>query len=83
MANISIYLTEEQQKQLDRLVEKKASQNSATETKLNRSTLIGLLIEKEINQLEIAEMVADAVEIDSLNLGWSEAEEQCQIIDME
>lgn len=79
MANISIYLTEEQQKKLDILVERKLS----TEAKRNRSTMIGLLIEREIERLEIAEMVADAIEIDRLNLSWNEEEAQCQIIDME
>lgn len=79
MTNISIYLTEEQQKKLDFLVERKLS----TEAKRNRSTLIGLLIEREIDRLEIAEMVADAIEIERLNLSWSEEEAQCQIIDME
>lgn len=47
MANISIYLTEEQQKKLDILVERKLS----AEEKRNRSNLIGLLIEQEINRL--------------------------------
>lgn len=83
MANISISLTEEQQKKLDLLVKTKLAKNFSTEVKLDRSTLIGLLIEQEINRLEIEEMVADAVEIDSLNLGWSKVEEQCQITDME
>ena len=83
MANISIYLTEEQQRKLDTLVEKGLVEYLPTEAKRNRSTLIGLLIEQEINRLEIAEMVADAVAIDNLNLGWSEEEEQCQITDME
>ena len=79
MANISIYLTEEQQKKLDILVERKL----CSEAERNRSTLIGLLIEQEINRLEIAEMVADAIEIERLNLSWDREEEQCQIIDME
>ena len=79
MANISIYLTEEQQKKLDILVERKLS----AEEKRNRSNLIGLLIEQEINRLEIAEMVADAIEIERSNLSWAREEEQCQIIDME
>ncbi len=83
MTNISIYLTEEQQKKLDTLVKKGMAQNLPTGAKRNRSTIIGLLIEQEINRLEITEMVADAIEIDGLNLGWSEEEEQCQIIDME
>lgn len=64
MTNISIYLTEEQQKKLDFLVKRKLS----TEEKSNRSTLIGLLIEREIERLEIAEMVADAIETERLNL---------------
>lgn len=42
MTNISIYLTEEQPKKLDFLVKRKLS----TEEKSNRSTLVGLLIER-------------------------------------
>lgn len=83
MTNISIYLTEEQQKKLDILAKKGLAQDLPNKAKRNRSTLIGLLIEQELNRLEVAEMVADAVEIDRLNLGWSEEEEQCQIIDLE
>lgn len=83
MANISIYLTEEQQKKLDILIQKGLAQDLPKGEKRNRSALIGLLIEQETNRLELAEMIDDAVKIDSLNLGWSEEEEQCQIIDLE
>lgn len=79
MTNISIYLTEEQPKKLDFLVKRKLS----TEEKSNRSTLVGLLIEREIERLEVAEMVADAIEIERLNLSWSEEEAQYQIMDLE
>lgn len=83
MGNISIYLTEEQQKKLDFLMEKGLAHNLPTGEKRNRSALIGLLIEQETKRLELAEMIDDAVKVDSLNLGWSEEEEKCQIMDME
>ena len=50
MPSISIYLTEEQQ--------------------------------DEVQKLEEAKMIADAVEIDQEQLSWNEEEEECQIIDM-
>jgi DUF2075 family protein len=79
MPNISIYLTEEQQQKLDILINK----GQQTGQKANRSILIGSLIEQEIIRSELADMVIDAVEVDSLNFGWNEEEQKCQIIDME
>ncbi|MEM8780048.1 MAG: hypothetical protein AAGF26_14475, partial [Cyanobacteria bacterium P01_G01_bin.49] len=85
--NISVYLTEEQQQKLDLLAQRGLAQdllaNTAIKTERSRSSLIALLIEQETNKLEEAEMIADAVEIDNCQLGWSEEEQECQIIDME
>ncbi|MEM7593635.1 MAG: hypothetical protein AAF383_19350 [Cyanobacteria bacterium P01_A01_bin.83] len=87
MPNISVYLTEEQQKKLDLLTKKGLAQdlstNRARRPERNRSSLIALLVEQEANKLEEAEMIADAVEIDNSQLGWNEEEQECQIIDME
>jgi hypothetical protein len=80
MSNVSIYLTEQQKQMLEMLL---AKQGQRTEERINRSTLIGNLIEREIERLELAEMIADAAEIDNLNLGWNEGEQSCQITDME
>ena len=87
MPSISIYLTDEQQQKLDLLTKKGLAQDLlskvTTKTKRSPSELIALLVEQEINKLEEAEMITDAVEIDKLQLGWNEEEEECQIIDME
>ena len=87
MPNISIYLSEEQQQKLDLLTKKGLAQdllaNVVTTTERSRSALIALLVEQEARKLEEAEMIADAVEIDRHQLGWSEEEQECQIIDME
>ena len=80
MSNVSIYLTEQQKQMLKILLIK---QGQRTKERINRSTLIGNLIEREIERLELAEMIADAAEIDNLNLGWNEEEQSCQITDME
>ena len=76
MPNISIYLTQEQQKHLDMLIEKEYPNT-------NRSSLIGILIEREIKKLTEADMIADAIVIDDRDLGWNDVEEECQIIDSE
>ncbi len=87
MTNISIYLTQEQQDKLnilmDKGIAKDLSNKAKTTIERSRSALIGILIEQEIEKLMEAEMIADAVEIDNQNLGWSEEEEKCQIIDLE
>ena len=87
MPNISVYLTEEQQRKLDMQAQKGLAQdllaNTAMKTERSRSSLIALLIEQEANKLEEAEMIADAVAIDNSQLGWREEEQKCQIIDME
>lgn len=87
MPNISVYLTKEQQQKLDMLAKKGLAQDllvhTAVKTERSRSSLIALLVEQEANKLEEAEMIADAVAIDNCQLGWSEEEQECQIIDME
>ena len=87
MTNISIYLTQEQQDKLNILMKKGTAKDLSNKAKTtierSRSALIGILIEQEIEKLMEAEMIADAVEIDNQNLGWSEEEEKCQIIDLE
>ncbi len=72
MPNISIYLTDEQLKLLDRIAENN-----------NKSALIASLIEQESQRQEKEAMVKAAQEIDMLGLGWSKEEEECAIIDME
>jgi hypothetical protein len=79
MPNISIYLTEEQQQKLDILIDKEQQAGE----KNNRSTVISSLIEQAIIRSELADMIADAVEVDRLNLGWNKEEQKCQIIDTE
>ncbi|MEL6439890.1 MAG: hypothetical protein AAFQ80_11630 [Cyanobacteria bacterium J06621_8] len=87
MPNISVYLTEEQQQKLDMLAKNGLAQDLLASTTMkkerSRSSLIALLVEQEANKLEEAEMIADAVEVDNYQLGWSEQEQECQIIDME
>ena len=76
MAKISIYLDERKLEQIDKLI----NSNSAVN---NRSALISYLIEQEIARQEKAKMIEAAKLIDELDLGWSEEEEECAIIDME
>ena len=88
MGNISIYLNDSQQQKLDLLarkgiVEDRKSNLGSISTERSRSALVALIIEKEYAKLLEAEMIADALVIDSEDLGWSEVEEQCQIIDLE
>jgi hypothetical protein len=88
MGNISIYLNDSQQQKLDLLASKGIAEDvkknlSSVSTERSRSALVGLIIEKEYAKLLEAEMIADALVIDREDLGWSEAEEQCQIIDLE
>jgi hypothetical protein len=88
MGNISIYLNDSQQQKLDLLASKGIAEDvkknlSSVSTERSRSALVGLIIEQEYAKLLEAEMIADALVIDREDLGWSEAEEQCQIIDLE
>ena len=88
MGNLSIYLNDEQQQKLDSLAKKGLAEdlqdaNSQISPKRNRSTLIATLVEREYKKLIEAEMIADAIAIDTDNLGWSDEEELCQIIDSE
>ena len=86
MGNLSIYLNDEQQQKLDSLAKKGLAEDlqdaqASLRVKRNRSTLIATLVEREYKKLIEAEMIADAIAIDTENLGWSEEEELCQIID--
>jgi hypothetical protein len=72
MPNISIYLTNDQLKILDSV-----AQNQS------KSAFIASLIEQEAKRQEKEEMLEATQQIDLLNLGWSETEEECAIIDME
>ncbi|GBF81933.1 wound-responsive family protein [Aphanothece sacrum FPU1] len=72
MPNISIYLTNDQLKILDII-----SQNKS------ESDFIASLIEQEEKRKEKEEMLEAVQQIDLLDLGWSETEEECAIIDME
>ena len=88
MGNLSIYLSDRQQQKLDFLSKKGIAEDlpnskSKTSAKRNRSAIIATLVEREYKRLIEAEMVADAIAIDTENLGWSNEEELCQIIDSE
>lgn len=88
MGNLSIYLNDEQQQKLDSLAKKGLAEDlqdteAQVPVKRNRSTLIATLVEREYKKLIEAEMIADAIAIDTENLGWSDEEELCQIIDSE
>ena len=78
MAKISIYLDDERLKELDNLVE-----NSPYLVKRNRSSLFNYLIEQEAIKQRRQKMLEAAKAVDELNLGWSEEEENCAIIDAE
>lgn len=87
MSNISIYLTAKDKEKLDLLVSKGLAEDllngviNAPER--SRSAIVAMLIDREFKKLEEAEMIADAVEIDNSQLGWTSKEELCQISDME
>ena len=76
MAKISIYLDDRKLEQIDKLISTNPNLN-------NRSALISYLIEQETARQEKLAMIEAAKLIDELDLGWSEAEEECAIIDME
>ncbi len=76
MAKISIYLDDLRIKQIDSLISANSNLN-------NRSALISHLIEQEIIRQEKAKMPEAAKLIDELDLGWTEEEEECAIVDME
>ncbi len=76
MAKISIYLDDLRIKQIDSLINANSNLN-------NRSALISHLIEQEIIRQEKSKMLEAAKLIDELDLGWTEEEEECAIIDME
>lgn len=76
MAKISIYLDESKLEQIDRLIASNSEIN-------NRSALISHLIEKEIIAQTKSKMLEGAKLLDELDLGWTEEEEGCAIIDRE
>ncbi|GAB4240954.1 MAG: hypothetical protein Kow0049_29250 [Stanieria sp.] len=76
MAKISIYLDQSKLEQIDRLI---ASSADIT----NRSALISHLIEKEIIAQTKSKMLEGAKLLDELDLGWTEEEQECAIIDKE
>lgn len=78
MAKISIYLDDSKLKHLDNLVN-----TNPHLTNRSRSALLGYLIEQEMARETKRKMVEAAQTIDELDLGWSENEEECAIIDLE
>lgn len=81
MGNLSIYLNDEQQQKLDSLakkglVEDLPNSKGQAPIKRNRSTLIAALVEREYKKLIEAEMIADAIAINTENLGWNHQEER-------
>jgi metal-responsive CopG/Arc/MetJ family transcriptional regulator len=78
MAKISIYLEDHQLKDLDYLVK-----NATYLSKRNRSALLSYLLERESAKQKREEMLAAAAVVDELNIGWSEGEQNCAIIDAE
>ncbi|MDJ0632838.1 MAG: hypothetical protein QNJ34_06570 [Xenococcaceae cyanobacterium MO_188.B29] len=78
MAKISIYLDDEQLKDLDDLIA-----NSPNLSKRNRSAFFSYLLKQEVAKQKRAMMLEAAAAVDELNLGWSEEEQNCAIIDAE
>ncbi len=78
MAKISIYLDEQRLKELDELVD-----NYPHLTKRSRSALCSYLVEQEVAKQKRQKMIEAAMAIDEMNLGWSEEEQNCAIIDAE
>lgn len=76
MANISIYLNDTQQHNLEKLKQIKGGN-------ISNSALIASLVEKELILQEKKLMIDDAIAIDKEELGWDATEELCQITDME
>ena len=78
MAKISIYLDEQRLKELDELVD-----SYPHLTKRSRSALCSHLVEKEAAIQKRQKAIEAAMVIDEMNLGWSEEEQNCAIIDAE
>lgn len=76
MAKISIYLDDYKLEQIDRLIDSSIDLT-------NRSALISHLIEKEIMAQTKSKMLEGAKLLDELDIGWTEQEEECAIIDKE
>ena len=78
MAKISIYLDDRQLEEIDQLIN-----DNPHITNHSRSALISYLIEQEITKNKKQKMLEAAKLIDELDLGWSEEEQTCAIIDLE
>jgi metal-responsive CopG/Arc/MetJ family transcriptional regulator len=78
MPKISIYLDEEGLKDLENLVK-----SNPHLTKRNRSELISYLLKQAAKEQKRMEMLEAANALDELNIGWSEEEQNCAIIDAE
>jgi Arc/MetJ-type ribon-helix-helix transcriptional regulator len=78
MPKISIYLDEEGLKNLEDLVK-----SNPHLTKRNRSELISYLLKQAAKEQKRIKMLEAAQALDELNIGWSEEEENCAIIDVE
>ena len=76
MAKISIYLDDYKLEQIDLLIDSSANIN-------NRSALISHLIEKEIIAQTKLKMLEGAKLLDELDIGWTQEEQECAIIDRE
>lgn len=78
MAKISIYLDDYLEKDLDNLV-----QNNPNLVKRNRSELFNYLLKQEIMKQKRTVMLEAAAAVEDFNLGWSQEEQNCAIIDAE
>jgi len=78
VSKISVSLEKGLEQELDELV-----QSHPGLTKRNRSSLINYLIKQATLKQKRIAMVEAASAIDEMNLGWSEEEEFCSIIDAE
>lgn len=76
MAKISIYLDDYRLEQIDQLIDSSADIN-------NRSALISHLIEKEMIAQTKLKMLEGAKLLDELDIGWTQEEQECAIIDRE
>lgn len=78
MAKISVHLETERLKELDELVESIPDLD-----KRNRSALLARLIKQATAKHKREKMLEAVVALEELNLGWTEEQENCVIIDME
>lgn len=78
MSKISISLEDRLKGDLDNLVKTHPNLD-----KRNRSALVNYLVKEEVKRRKKQEMIEAAAAVDELNIGWSEEEEYCAIIDAE